>query len=567
MRNIKTLLAGLVIAALVILSHGAESQTYSGGGGSGGGASGLTVGTTTITSGTTAYVENNNGGTLGEYAISGSGTVAMTASPTFTGTLAAAAVTGTTFNGVTIPSTTDTTALLGTAEAFTKAQWVTPVTDSISTATFTPDLSASNNHNITLVHASCPCTIANPSNIVAGKGGVIPIKQSSSGSDLVTTWGSDYIFVNGVPPTLSTAASATDLLSYYVQDSTHIIVSLLPSTMTTGNGSGFQNKFRNGSMQVSQRMASNTSLSLGTGSDAYWLDGWEYHITGAAVTGYWQNVAFTTSFGTYLPGYAQIDGAASNTAISMYQKINAADSTALAGQIVTVQFQFYNNSGASITPTVNTCYASAQDNFTTCTADLSAANMQACANGSTCLESYNFTPAASATNGYEVEFNFGAMTSGSDIIEMSGFDIRSNPGAVNAATNANPPPIEVPSLALELTRAHVFERCSYGNGVVPGTSTTTGAEMGSMISATTIEYSSGTVDFGVEMRATPTITYWDTSGNASKFSKVADSTGAFTANVGALAFAQASPTGIRYSASIAADAVAAAFQYCASAEQ
>lgn len=50
----------------------------------GSGGSGLTVGSTSITSGTNTYVEFNNSGTLGEYAISGSGTVAMTTSPSFT---------------------------------------------------------------------------------------------------------------------------------------------------------------------------------------------------------------------------------------------------------------------------------------------------------------------------------------------------------------------------------------------------------------------------------------------------------------------------------------------------
>jgi Chaperone of endosialidase len=50
-----------------------------------GGSSGLTVGTTTITSGTNTDVEYNNNGVLGEYAITGTGNVVMSASPTFTG--------------------------------------------------------------------------------------------------------------------------------------------------------------------------------------------------------------------------------------------------------------------------------------------------------------------------------------------------------------------------------------------------------------------------------------------------------------------------------------------------
>lgn len=57
------------------------------------GGGGLTVGTTTITSGTNTRVEFNNSGVLGEYAITGTGNVAMSASPMFTGTVGAAAIT------------------------------------------------------------------------------------------------------------------------------------------------------------------------------------------------------------------------------------------------------------------------------------------------------------------------------------------------------------------------------------------------------------------------------------------------------------------------------------------
>jgi hypothetical protein len=48
------------------------------------GSSGLTVGTTTITSGTTTRVLYDNAGVVGEYAISGTGSVAMTGDPVFT---------------------------------------------------------------------------------------------------------------------------------------------------------------------------------------------------------------------------------------------------------------------------------------------------------------------------------------------------------------------------------------------------------------------------------------------------------------------------------------------------
>jgi hypothetical protein len=56
------------------------------------GSSGLTVGTTTITSGTTTRVLYDNAGVVGEYAISGTGSVAMTDSPTFTTVVNSAAI-------------------------------------------------------------------------------------------------------------------------------------------------------------------------------------------------------------------------------------------------------------------------------------------------------------------------------------------------------------------------------------------------------------------------------------------------------------------------------------------
>lgn len=48
------------------------------------GSGGLTVGTTAISGGTNTRIEYNNSGVLGEYAISGTGSVAMTTSPSFT---------------------------------------------------------------------------------------------------------------------------------------------------------------------------------------------------------------------------------------------------------------------------------------------------------------------------------------------------------------------------------------------------------------------------------------------------------------------------------------------------
>jgi len=86
----------------------------------GGGSSGITVGTTTITSGTNTRVLYNNSGVVGEYPITGTGNVALSASPTFTGTLNAANITAsgvitTTSMGTATPSLDITNTVNGVA--------------------------------------------------------------------------------------------------------------------------------------------------------------------------------------------------------------------------------------------------------------------------------------------------------------------------------------------------------------------------------------------------------------------------------------------------------------------
>ncbi len=113
--------------------------------------------------------------------------------------------------------------------SWSKAQRGTPSVITISTSTFTPSFDAANNFGITLVHASCPCTLANPSTTpVAGQSGVLVITQSATGSDTIGTWGSLYVTAGGTSTiTLSTAAGVSDVLPYYVQDATHIVLGAL----------------------------------------------------------------------------------------------------------------------------------------------------------------------------------------------------------------------------------------------------------------------------------------------------------------------------------------------------
>lgn len=97
------------------------------------------------------------------------------------------------------------------------------VTALTSASTITPNLADSNNFSVTL---DTNATLANPTNIVAGQSGVIVITQDATGSRTLA-YGSYWKFVDATAPTLTTTASAVDVLVYYVESSTRITASLL----------------------------------------------------------------------------------------------------------------------------------------------------------------------------------------------------------------------------------------------------------------------------------------------------------------------------------------------------
>ena len=123
---------------------------------------------------------------------------------------------------VTLPDATTTVAGLGVAQAFTKGQAGTPValTDAASVAV---DLSLANNFTLTLAGNR---TLAAPTNVTAGQSGVIVVTQDGTGSRTLA-YNSIYKFAGGTAPTLTTTASAVDVLAYYVESSTRITVTSL----------------------------------------------------------------------------------------------------------------------------------------------------------------------------------------------------------------------------------------------------------------------------------------------------------------------------------------------------
>lgn len=114
------------------------------------------------------------------------------------------------------------TAVTNAAQSFTAAQRgsVSALTDG---ATITPDFAVANNFSVTLGGNR---TLANPSNLTAGQSGVIVITQDGTGSRTLA-YGSYWKFSGGTAATLTTTASAVDILVYFVESSTRITAKLL----------------------------------------------------------------------------------------------------------------------------------------------------------------------------------------------------------------------------------------------------------------------------------------------------------------------------------------------------
>jgi len=91
-----------------------------------------------------------------------------------------------------------------------------PTVLTVSSHTFTADLSTGINFSVTLETSACSCTMANPTHVWAGASGFIEIIQPASGGPAtITTWSGNWKFSGGTKPTLSTAANAKDIVPFF----------------------------------------------------------------------------------------------------------------------------------------------------------------------------------------------------------------------------------------------------------------------------------------------------------------------------------------------------------------
>lgn len=171
------------------------------------------------------------------------------------------------------------------------------------------------------------------------------------------------------------------------------------SKLNGGPLAGFRNRIINGNFSIAQR---GTSIACPSGGLTYTLDRWLVGINGTGLTAS-QGSASTAPF-----NWLQLAGAAGNTAVSITQRIEAANVRDLVGKKVTVSFAFYNATGNATGATLTISVPSAADNFTTITntntfeLDLSNQNKQ----------SITFTMPAGAERGLSVQFWANNLTSG-----------------------------------------------------------------------------------------------------------------------------------------------------------
>jgi hypothetical protein len=124
---------------------------------------------------------------------------------------------GTTIQELQSGDTINGYAQTGATNTFTGAQIgsITTLTDG---ATITPDFAVNNSFTVTLAGNR---TLANPTNLVVGQSGVFIINQDGTGGRTLA-YGSYYDFGGGTAPTLTTTASAQDMIAYFVVSTTRI---------------------------------------------------------------------------------------------------------------------------------------------------------------------------------------------------------------------------------------------------------------------------------------------------------------------------------------------------------
>jgi len=334
---------------------------------------------------------------------------------------------------------------------------------------------------------------------LASTTGTIGNLSTTLAGDFTISQGTGTLGTSGV--TLGTYGGSTSVPVLAI-DAKGRITTASTSAITSGL-TGFRNRIFNGDMRIDQRNAGASQTFTAAAALAYSVDRFYGYCTGANVTG--ARVA-----GTAPNEFAyRFTGAASVTAIGFGTRLEATNTTDLAGSTATLSVQLANSLLTTVTWTA--FYASTADAFGT----LASPTRTQIATGTFTVTSTLTTYSAqisvpsAATTGIEIIFTVGAQTSGTWTIDNVQLE------AGSTATDFERRPI-----GTELALCQRYYEKSYNIDVVLGTNTNVGSYQNIAVNSATTEIDGNGVFFKVTKRSTPTVSIWTSSGTSGKWNVV-----------------------------------------------
>ena len=402
-----------------------------------------------------------------------------------------------TYGTATGNNTVSTTATISTAT-------ITRLTAGTTTST------AATITNGTITTGLIPTLTAGTTTGTAGifTSGTVATLNSTTGTigNLSTTLAGDFTISQGTGTlgtsgvTLGTYGGSTSIPTIVV-DAKGRVTTASTSAITSGGLTGFRNRIINGDMRIDQRNVGASQTFTAAAALAYSVDRFYGYCTGANATG--QRVA-----GTAPNEFAyRFTGAASVTSIGFGTRLEATNTTDLAGSTATLSVQLANSLLTSVTWTAY--YASTTDAFGT----LASPTRTQIATGTFTVTSSLATYSAqisvpsAATTGIEIVFTVGAQTSGTWTIDNVQLE------AGSTATEFERRPI-----GTEIALCKRYYDKSYDLNVALGSANRNG-----MVIISTEEYqasnwvpSGSAFKYSCEMRTAPTIAYYDGAGTINR---------------------------------------------------
>jgi hypothetical protein len=238
--------------------------------------------------------------------------------------------------------------------------------------------------------------------------GTIANLSTTLAGDFTISQGTGTLGTSGV--TLGTYGGATSIPTIVV-DAKGRVTTASTSAVSGGGLTGFRNRIINGDMRIDQRNAGASQTFTAAAALAYSVDRFYGYCTGANVTG--QRVA-----GTAPNEFSyRFTGAASVTAIGFGTRLEATNTTDLAGSTATLSVQLANSLLTTVTWTA--FYANTADAFGTLASPTRTQIATGTFTVTSTLTTYStqISVPSAATTGIEIVFTVGAQTSGTWTID------------------------------------------------------------------------------------------------------------------------------------------------------